>query len=75
MINGHAPNVAADTFCDPTGSAIQVHWIYQRHTQWQRTPRRLMLKRGRDADHLSPGHWKGDLQASSCNIKECWDEG
>ncbi|TFK16714.1 hypothetical protein FA15DRAFT_606519, partial [Coprinopsis marcescibilis] len=34
-----------------------------------------MLKRGRDADHLSPGHWKGNLRASSCNIKECWDEG
>jgi hypothetical protein len=75
MIGGHSPNFAADEFCNRSAAAVRLQSIYQSYPKWERKPRRLMLKRGRDSDHLSPRHWKGELRARSCNILECWDEG
>ncbi|KAJ2932281.1 hypothetical protein H1R20_g4818, partial [Candolleomyces eurysporus] len=75
MIGGHSPNVAADEFCNRAAGAVRLDLIFQDYPKWERSARRLMLKRGRDADHLSPRHWKGELSARSCNLLRCWDTG
>lgn len=75
MIGGHCPNVAADEFCNRAAAAVRLQNIFQHYPKWERKARRLMLKRGCDADHLSPRHWKGDLRAGSCNLLGCWNDG
>jgi hypothetical protein len=75
MIGGHSQNVAADEFCNRAAGAVRLELIFQEYPKWERSARRLMLKRGRDADHLSPRHWKGELSARSCNLLSCWDTG
>lgn len=75
MIGGHSPNVDVDELCNRFGSALRLDKIFQDHPQWEHRLVCLKLKRGRDLDHLSPHHWKGELHASSCDLQLCWEIG
>lgn len=75
MIGGHSPNVDPVELCNRFRSALRLDSIFQDYPQWERRPQRLNLKRNRDADHLSPRNWQGELRASSCDLKACWMEG
>jgi hypothetical protein len=75
MIGSHSPNVDIEELCNRIGSALRLDDIFQEYPKWERRPHRLKLKRSRDADHLSPRNWKGELRASSCNLLSCWANG
>jgi hypothetical protein len=75
MIGGHSPNVDVDELRIQFGSALRLDGIFQDHPLWERRPNRLKLKRSRDADHLSPRHWKGELRATTCDLAVCWKAG
>ncbi|KAF6751796.1 hypothetical protein DFP72DRAFT_815971 [Ephemerocybe angulata] len=75
MIGGHAPNVSPDVFCHRVGAAVRLRRIFEIYRHWEMKARRLMLKRTRDADHLSPRNWKSELRAISCDLLKCWIDG
>ncbi|THH17691.1 hypothetical protein EUX98_g9079 [Antrodiella citrinella] len=75
MIGGHSPNVDVDMLGQRFGSVLRLASIFLRHPGWEQHPQRLRLKRSRDADHLSPRNWIGDLRASQCDLTACWEEG
>ncbi|KAF8055318.1 hypothetical protein FPV67DRAFT_1789064 [Lyophyllum atratum] len=75
MIGGHSPNVDVDEFRNRCASALRLDGIFQTYMSWERRPDRLKLKRSRDADHLSPRHWRGELRAATCDLLACWESG
>ncbi|KAK7013944.1 hypothetical protein R3P38DRAFT_3322453 [Favolaschia claudopus] len=75
MIGGHAPNMAIDELRRRFGSALRIDEIFKRRPELEKLAQRLSLGRSRDVDHLSPRNFTGDLAASSCDIKACYDEG
>jgi len=75
MIGGHSPNVDVEEFRNRCGSALRLDRIFQKYPSWERRPHRLKLKRSRDADHLSPRHWRGELRAETCDLLACWRNG
>lgn len=75
MIGGHSPNVDVDEFRNRCASAIRLDGIFETYPSWERRPNRLQLKRSRDADHLTPRHWKGELRAVTCDLLTCWKIG
>ncbi|KAF6750165.1 hypothetical protein DFP72DRAFT_818060, partial [Ephemerocybe angulata] len=75
MIGGHAPNVSPDVFCHRATAAVRLRKIFEIYAAWEMKARRLLLKRTRDADHLSPRNWRGELRALSCDLLACWLEG
>jgi len=75
MIGAHSPNVDVDEFRIRCGSALRLDAIFQQYPHWERKPARLKLKRNRDADHLSPRQWRGELRAVTCDLDACWKGG
>jgi hypothetical protein len=75
MIGGHSPNVDVDKLRRRFGSAIRLDAIFEAYPEWEQRPIRLKLKRSRDADHLSPRNWRGDLRAITCDLHTCWTKG
>lgn len=75
MIGGHSPNVDVDEFRNRCASAIRLDKIFQTYPSWECCPNHLKLKWSRDADHLSPRHWKGELRAETCDLDTCWKNG
>ncbi|KAF8982926.1 hypothetical protein BDQ17DRAFT_1336706 [Cyathus striatus] len=54
MAGGHSPNVAADEFCQHASAAVRLGDAFYKYPEWEQKPHWLMLKHGRDADHLTP---------------------
>ncbi|EEB96566.1 hypothetical protein MPER_04280, partial [Moniliophthora perniciosa FA553] len=75
MIGGHSPNCNLYELRYRMAAAKNVDAIFRRHPEWEKRPRRLKLFRGRDCDHLSPGHWNGRVQAKYCDLQKRWDSG
>ena len=75
MLGGHSPNVDVDEFRNRCASALRLDRIFQEYPFWERRPDRLKLKRSRDADHLSPRNWRGELRAETCDLLNCWKNG
>jgi hypothetical protein len=72
MIGGHSPNCSVCELRARFGSAMNLDYIYERHPELERKPRRLKLVRSRDLDHLRPSQWQGEITASSCDLEKCW---
>ncbi|KAJ7620823.1 hypothetical protein DFH06DRAFT_942933, partial [Mycena polygramma] len=66
MIGGHSPNCSCGELRDRFGSAMTLDYIYEKHPELERKPRRLNMFRMRHVDHLRPAHFKRELRASSC---------
>jgi len=75
MIGGHSPNCDVDELRTRFGSALRLDGIFQDYPDWEHRPSRLKMTRSRDADHLSPRHWKGELCAATCDLVACWEDG
>src|ERR1700729_1255446 len=56
--------------------------ILAEHPEWERGPRRLMLKTWRDEagdisakiDHINPASWKGDVAVKNVVLLTCWED-
>ncbi|KAJ7731443.1 hypothetical protein DFH07DRAFT_755650, partial [Mycena maculata] len=72
MIGGHLPNCSVCQLRDRFSSAMNLDFIYERHPEFERKPRRLTLLCSRDLDHLRPWEWEGEITASSCDLETCW---
>ncbi|KAH6916952.1 hypothetical protein BKA70DRAFT_1089861 [Coprinopsis sp. MPI-PUGE-AT-0042] len=72
MIGGHKSNVTCEELREHITSAICLDKIFDEFPDWERVARRLNLERASHLDHLSPRHWKSELRASSCDLKQCW---
>lgn len=72
MIGRHSPNCSTGELRDRFGSAMNLDYIYEQHPEWERKPRRLNMGRMRHVDHLRPAHFKRELRANSCDLKNCW---
>ncbi|KAJ8087485.1 hypothetical protein PM082_006316 [Marasmius tenuissimus] len=72
MLGGHSPNCDGKELANRMSRAMNIKNIYERHPDWEKQPKRLAMNRSRDADHLRPRNWKGDVQASSCNLGDCY---
>ncbi|KAJ7113518.1 hypothetical protein C8R44DRAFT_630995, partial [Mycena epipterygia] len=75
MIGGHSPNCSIGELRDRFGSAINLDFVYARHPELERKPRRLKLVRTQELDHLRPECWGGECRADSCDLELCWREG
>ncbi|KAJ6599974.1 hypothetical protein DFH09DRAFT_1271514 [Mycena vulgaris] len=75
MIGGHSPNCSIGELRDRFGSAMNLDFIYEKHPELERQPRRLNFFRKRHVDHLRPPHWTRELRADSCDLDKCWVRG
>jgi hypothetical protein len=75
MIGGHSPNCSIGELRDRFGSAINLDFVYDKHPELERKPRRLKLLRTQDLDHLRPECWGGEVSADSCDLELCWSTG
>ncbi|KAF8218166.1 hypothetical protein K438DRAFT_1901061 [Mycena galopus ATCC 62051] len=75
MIGGHSPNCSIGELQDRFGSAINLDFVYDKHLELERKPRRLKLLRTQDLDHLRPECWGGEVSADSCDLELCWSTG
>jgi hypothetical protein len=75
MIGSHSPNCDVDELHARFGSALRLDGIFQDRPGWERRPSRLKMTHSRDADHLSPRPWKGELRAATCDLVAYWEEG
>ncbi|KAG2017302.1 hypothetical protein CC2G_006820 [Coprinopsis cinerea AmutBmut pab1-1] len=65
------------------GSVTEVMNILAQHPEWDKAPRRLklsMLDRAMkevnsQADHLSPQHWRGDVNVRHVSLQTAWSRG
>ncbi|KAK7050337.1 hypothetical protein R3P38DRAFT_3306578 [Favolaschia claudopus] len=73
MKGGHNPNFGPIEFLIRVGSSMNMDDVYDHHPELEKKPRRLNLVRGRDADHVGPKQWRGDISAGSCDLKTCWE--
>ncbi|KAJ6603348.1 hypothetical protein DFH09DRAFT_1019322 [Mycena vulgaris] len=72
MIGGHSPNCSVCQLRDRFSSAMNLDYVYERHPELERRPARLKLFRMRDADHIRPSLFKGEITADSCDLQKCW---
>ncbi|EJD45187.1 hypothetical protein AURDEDRAFT_44253, partial [Auricularia subglabra TFB-10046 SS5] len=56
--------------------------IFARFPQWDRQPRRLRMppmtadgEITRNADHINPGSWRGDVSVKTVSVGTCWQIG
>ncbi|KAK7005495.1 hypothetical protein R3P38DRAFT_3326476 [Favolaschia claudopus] len=75
MKGGHNPSCGFTEFLTRLGSSMNMDTVYDHHPELEKTPRRLKLVRGRDADHVGPKQWRGEISAGSCDLKACWEAG
>jgi hypothetical protein len=47
--------------------------VFDHHPELEQEPRRLKLVRARDADHVGPTQWRGEISADSCDIDACYN--
>ncbi|KAL0061746.1 hypothetical protein AAF712_011419 [Marasmius tenuissimus] len=74
MLGGHSPNCDGKELANRMGRAMNIKDIYERHPDWEKQAKRLSMNRSRDADHLRPRNWKGDVRASSCDLGHCYHQ-
>ncbi|KAJ7203197.1 hypothetical protein C8J57DRAFT_1621238 [Mycena rebaudengoi] len=72
MIGRHSPNSSIGELRDRFSSAMNLDYIYERHPELERKPRRLNMYRMGHMDHLRPRHFKRELRSSSCDLEACW---
>ncbi|KAK6988259.1 hypothetical protein R3P38DRAFT_3444360, partial [Favolaschia claudopus] len=77
MKGGHNPSCGFTEFLTRVGSSMNINMdtVYDHHPELEKAPRRLKLVRGRDADHVGPKQWRGEISAGSCDLKQCWEAG
>ncbi|KAJ7078250.1 hypothetical protein C8R44DRAFT_654684, partial [Mycena epipterygia] len=75
MCGRHSPNCSIMELCTRLASAMNLDNVFNHHPELEREPRRLKLVRARDADHVGPRDWKGEVTADSCVIDTCYDSG
>ncbi|KAL0571323.1 hypothetical protein V5O48_010645 [Marasmius crinis-equi] len=74
MLGGHSPNCDGKELANRMSRAMNIKNIYERHPEWEKQAKRLSMNRTRDADHLRPRNWKGDVKASSCDLGDCYQQ-
>ncbi|KAJ6582561.1 hypothetical protein DFH09DRAFT_912293 [Mycena vulgaris] len=75
MIGGHSPNSSVSELQNRFNSAMNLDYIYEKHPELERKPRRLAMFRMRHVDHLRPAHFQAELRADSCDLEACWEPG
>ncbi|KAL0575072.1 hypothetical protein V5O48_006891 [Marasmius crinis-equi] len=73
MLGGHSPNCDGKELAERLSRAMNIKDIYERNPELEKKAVRLSMTRSRDADHLRPRNWKGNVTASSCNLAACYD--
>jgi hypothetical protein len=74
MIGGHSPNCSVSELWTRFCSAMNLDNVFDHHPELEREPRRLKLVRARDADHVGPTQWRGEISADSCDIDACYNK-
>lgn len=82
-VQGNDCNADALQLTNRVESAAICTQILAEHPEWERGPRRLLLKTWRDEagdissklDHISPAQWKGDVCVNSVSLLTCWEGG
>ncbi|KAL0060400.1 hypothetical protein AAF712_012815 [Marasmius tenuissimus] len=72
MLGGHSPNCDGKELAERLSRAMNLRDIYERNPELEKKAPRLSMTRSRDADHLRPRNWKGNVTASSCDLKKCY---
>ncbi|KAJ7907243.1 hypothetical protein B0H13DRAFT_1583030, partial [Mycena leptocephala] len=72
MIGRHSPNCSTGELRNRFSSAMNLDYIFERHPELERKPRRLNLFRMRAVDHFRPKDYIGDLRAGNCDVEKCW---
>ncbi|KAF7968709.1 hypothetical protein HWV62_29672 [Athelia sp. TMB] len=82
-VQGNDCNTDAMQLANRVESAAICTQILAEHPEWERGPRRLLLKTWRDdagdvsskIDHISPAQWKGNVYVNQVSLLTCWEGG
>ncbi|KAL0065967.1 hypothetical protein AAF712_007095 [Marasmius tenuissimus] len=72
MLGGHSPNCDGKELADRLSRAMNLRDIYERNPELEKKAPRLSMTRSRDADHLRPRNWKGNVTAADCDLAKCY---
>ncbi|KAK7434525.1 hypothetical protein VKT23_020133 [Stygiomarasmius scandens] len=75
MLGGHDSGMNERQATERQGQAQDLDCVYERHPEWEPSPRRLNLTRSESVDHLQYANWTGDLVAGHCNLELGWRDG
>jgi hypothetical protein len=75
MQGAHNSGVDLKTLMDRLAAAMDLCRLFTIHPSWDQGHRQLNYSRLEHCDHLKPASWKGNLIASSCDLKLAWFTG